>query len=141
MEELMDLMVTDESPSAISDKLKELLYAKTAERVDSMRPFAASSLFDENEEDEDDYEDDDEVIDKNDEEVQDEDLLKLNEFIEKAIEFGANALDLSKKNLKKLPKKLFQLSNIQVLNLFIYLNFKFIKSLSKIIFKVYLFEW
>lgn len=41
----MDLMVTDESPSAISDKLKELLYAKTAERVDGMRPVAASSLF------------------------------------------------------------------------------------------------
>ena len=50
----MDLMVTDQSASAISDKMKELLYAKTAERVDAMRPFAASSsLFDENEEDED----------------------------------------------------------------------------------------
>ena len=53
MEELMDLMVTDQSASAISYKMKELLYAKTAERVDAMRPFAASSLFDENEEDED----------------------------------------------------------------------------------------
>jgi len=53
MEELMDLMVTDQSASGISDKMKELLYAKTAERVDAMRPFAASSLFDENEEDED----------------------------------------------------------------------------------------
>lgn len=69
--------------------------------------------YDENQEDEDEYaEDSDEA--KNEEELQDEDLLKLNEFIEKAIEFGANALDLSKKNLKKLPRKLFQLPNIQV---------------------------
>jgi hypothetical protein len=50
MEELMDLMVTDASPSAISDKMKELLYAKTSERVDGLRPIAASSLFGENEE-------------------------------------------------------------------------------------------
>lgn len=68
----MDLMVTDESPSAISDKLKELLYAKTSERVDAMRPFAASSLFDENEENEED-EDGDEYEETEDEsEVEEE---------------------------------------------------------------------
>ena len=41
----MDLMVTGESPSDVSDKLKEILYAKAAERVDSMKPGAANSLF------------------------------------------------------------------------------------------------
>lgn len=41
----MDLMVTGESPSEVSDKLKEILYAKAAERVDSLKPTAAASLF------------------------------------------------------------------------------------------------
>jgi len=41
----MDLMVTGESPSEVSDKLKEILYAKAAERVDSLKPGAANSLF------------------------------------------------------------------------------------------------
>ena len=40
-----------------------------------------------------------------------EDLI---EFIEKAIEFGANALDLSKKNLRKIPFKLTDLKNLEV---------------------------
>lgn len=41
----MDLMVTGESPSDVSDKIKEILYAKAAERVDEMKPGAAASLF------------------------------------------------------------------------------------------------
>ena len=45
MEELLDLMVTDESPSQISDKIKDLLFAKSAERIDASRPYAANSLF------------------------------------------------------------------------------------------------
>lgn len=52
----MNLMVTDESPSVISDKMKEILYAKTAERVDGMRPIAASSLFGEDDQEDEDYE-------------------------------------------------------------------------------------
>jgi hypothetical protein len=50
MEELMDLMVTGESPSDVSDKIKEILYAKAAERVDNLKPSAANSLFAEPEE-------------------------------------------------------------------------------------------
>jgi hypothetical protein len=46
MEELVDLMVKDESPSETSDKIKEILFAKTAERVEGLRPNAALSLFD-----------------------------------------------------------------------------------------------
>ena len=45
MDELMDMMATDESPSQISDKIKDLLFAKSAERVDGYRPDVASSLF------------------------------------------------------------------------------------------------
>jgi len=46
MEELLDMIVTDESPSQISDKIKELLFAKSSERVDALRPMVSSSLFD-----------------------------------------------------------------------------------------------
>lgn len=45
MEELMDMLATDESPSQISDKIKELLFAKSAERIDSFRSDVASSMF------------------------------------------------------------------------------------------------
>ncbi len=45
----MDMMVDDASASQISDKLKDLLYTKSAERVDAFRPTAASSVFGDNE--------------------------------------------------------------------------------------------
>ena len=41
----MDMMVDDASASQISDKLKDLLYAKSAERVDAYKHDAANSLF------------------------------------------------------------------------------------------------
>jgi len=41
----MDMMVDDASASQISDKLKDLLYAKSAERVDAYKSTAANSLF------------------------------------------------------------------------------------------------
>jgi len=41
----MDALVSNESPSQISDAIKDMLYAKTAEKVDSLRPNVASSLF------------------------------------------------------------------------------------------------
>lgn len=42
----MDLMVSDESPSQISDKIKEILYAKSAEKIETIRPEVAASIFD-----------------------------------------------------------------------------------------------
>lgn len=45
MDELMDMIVADESPSQISDKIKDILFAKSAERIDAFRPVAANSLF------------------------------------------------------------------------------------------------
>jgi len=46
MEELLDMIVTDESPAQISDKIKELLFAKSAEKIDGFRPQVATSMFD-----------------------------------------------------------------------------------------------
>ena len=57
MDELMDMMVDDASASQISDKLKDLLYAKSAERVEGSRPNAAAALFADQEEDEVEYDD------------------------------------------------------------------------------------
>jgi hypothetical protein len=45
MEELLDMIVTDESPSQISDKIKELLFAKSSEKIDAFRPNVASNVF------------------------------------------------------------------------------------------------
>lgn len=42
----MDMLVGGESsPSEVSDKIKEILYAKAAEKVDSVRPAVGASLF------------------------------------------------------------------------------------------------
>ncbi len=46
MDELMDMIIADESPSNISDKIKEILFSKAAERVDELRPYVANSMFD-----------------------------------------------------------------------------------------------
>lgn len=45
MDELMDMILTDESPSQISDKIKDILFAKSAEKIDALRPAVAASLF------------------------------------------------------------------------------------------------
>lgn len=45
MEEIIDLIATDSAASKISDKIKEVLYSKAAERVDAARPTVATSIF------------------------------------------------------------------------------------------------
>ena len=45
MEELIDLIATNSSSSEISDRIKDILYAKSADRIDYYRPEAAASLF------------------------------------------------------------------------------------------------
>jgi hypothetical protein len=52
MDDLLDMIVSDESPSQISDKIKDLLFAKSAERIDSLRPQIANSMFDRSQESE-----------------------------------------------------------------------------------------
>ena len=61
MEELLDMIATDESPSQISDKIKDILFAKSAERVDAFRPLAANSLFGQDEVEVEDQDSDDGV--------------------------------------------------------------------------------
>jgi hypothetical protein len=56
MDELMDMIVSDESPSQISDKIKDILFSKAAERVDDYKPVAANSLFGNEVEDDEEYE-------------------------------------------------------------------------------------
>ena len=45
MDDLMDMILADESPTDISDKIKEILFAKAAENVNAVRPEVAASLF------------------------------------------------------------------------------------------------
>ena len=44
--ELMDMIIADKSPSQISDRIKDMLFAKTADKVDGHRPNVASQTFD-----------------------------------------------------------------------------------------------
>ena len=41
----MDMMVDDASAASISDKIKEILYTKSAERIETARPLVGAELF------------------------------------------------------------------------------------------------
>tara|TARA_R100001480_G_scaffold36164_1_gene48726 strand:+ start:647 stop:862 length:216 start_codon:yes stop_codon:yes gene_type:complete len=56
MDDLLDAIVTDDSPSQISDKIKDILFAKSAEKIDAFRPYVASQTFGEVESEEDEEE-------------------------------------------------------------------------------------
>ncbi len=45
MDDLMDMIVADVSPSQISDKIKDMLFSKSAERIDAFRPVVSSAMF------------------------------------------------------------------------------------------------
>ena len=45
MDDLIDLMIDNESPSDISDRIKDMLYAKSAEKVELERPTISAGLF------------------------------------------------------------------------------------------------
>ena len=45
MDELLDMIITDESPSQISDTIKDMIYSKTASRVDNYRSSVGNTLF------------------------------------------------------------------------------------------------
>ena len=42
---LMDMIIADESPSNISDTIKDMLFAKAADKVDSARPDVSNSIL------------------------------------------------------------------------------------------------
>jgi len=45
MDDLIDLMISNESPSEISDRIKDILMQKSAENIDIVRPVVAASIF------------------------------------------------------------------------------------------------
>ena len=60
MDNIIDLIATDSSPAEITDSIKSALFAKSAEKIDQVRPYIASSLFD-SEESENSFEDEDNI--------------------------------------------------------------------------------
>ena len=46
MDDLMDAIVANDSPSKVSDAIKDMLYSRTADKVDALKPDIASSMFD-----------------------------------------------------------------------------------------------
>ena len=44
-QELMDMIIADESPATISDRIKDMLFAKSADRVDNFKPAVAADTF------------------------------------------------------------------------------------------------
>ena len=69
MDDLIDMIISNESPSEISDKIKDLLMQKSAENIDIVRPVVANSMFGNTE---DDIEVDGDDGEEQDEEEQDE---------------------------------------------------------------------
>ena len=45
MEDIVDLIATDSSASDISDKIKEILFTKATDRIDSFKPEVAELYF------------------------------------------------------------------------------------------------
>lgn len=46
MDDLLDAIISDGTPSEISDKIKDALFAKSAERIDALKPSVANAMFD-----------------------------------------------------------------------------------------------
>ena len=65
----MDAMATDESPSQISDKIKEILFNKSAERIDAFKTDVANGVFGDVDLEDEDLEDE-QVVDEVDDEVE-----------------------------------------------------------------------
>ena len=47
MEDIIDLIATDSAASEVTTKLKDVLFAKSAERIEAQRPNISASMFDE----------------------------------------------------------------------------------------------
>jgi len=45
----MNMVASDDSPSQISDKIKDILFTKAAQKIDEFRPEVADSMFNGNE--------------------------------------------------------------------------------------------
>ena len=47
MPNILDLIASDQSSNDISDAIKDVLYAKSSEKIDSLKPSISSGIFDE----------------------------------------------------------------------------------------------
>ena len=74
MDELMNLMIADESPSEISDSIKTQLMQKAAARVDALKPAVANAMLGYELESEEDVESEEETVGEldNEEETEEE---------------------------------------------------------------------
>ena len=45
IEELVNMIATDASAADVSDQIKDMLYAKSAKKIDELRPVASGNLF------------------------------------------------------------------------------------------------
>ena len=74
MDELMNLMIADESPSEISDSIKTQLMQKASARVDALKPAVANAMMGYEIEDEEDVDAEAETVGEldNDEEYEEE---------------------------------------------------------------------
>ena len=77
----MDAMATDESPSQISDKIKEILFNKSAERIDAFKTDVANGVFGDVDLGDEDLEDD-EIVDEVEDEVEAEDETEVTAELE-----------------------------------------------------------
>ena len=77
----MDAMATDESPSSISDKIKEILFNKSAERIDAFKTDVANGVFGDVDLEDEDLEDD-ETVDEIEDEVETEDETEVEAELE-----------------------------------------------------------
>ena len=77
----MDAMATDESPSQISDKIKEILFNKSAERIDAFKTDVANGVFGDVDLEDEDLEDD-ETVDEVEDEVETEDETEVEAELE-----------------------------------------------------------
>ena len=46
MTNILDLIASDESSNEISNAIKDALYAKSSEKIDSLKPSISSNMFD-----------------------------------------------------------------------------------------------
>lgn len=45
MDPIVDLIANDANPADITDKIKEVLYQKSAENIEAVKPYVAASIF------------------------------------------------------------------------------------------------
>lgn len=45
MEDLMDMIASDEAPSKVTDAIKDILFQKSAEKVDDFKASVSTNMF------------------------------------------------------------------------------------------------